>query len=137
MSAPELALLLSTPDRTISRMLEKAGVLANRGAGGYETIPALKAIVASYADRSDKLSKTVEEDKARKIKAEADSAEMDYERSAGALAFICDVEAIWKDGFAQIRTLIESAGYLKQEQKLQLSKDLLGVRVDPIPNAAG
>ncbi len=134
-SANELARMIGQNDRTVSRVLAASDLQRERGEGGYKLTEAIREIVKYYVGKATRADSAGMDDKARKLRAEADKAELEFQKKAGQLCYIADAEAIWKDGFAQIRTILESSDYIPREAKERFGKELTGIRIDPTPNA--
>jgi hypothetical protein len=68
-------------------------------------------------------------EKLRKLRHEANLAEMKDLQMRGELIFASDVEGVWADAIVQLRKELEGADYIPSKARAQLLKDLLKIKL--------
>lgn len=110
-SSAELSATWSIPARTLRDIL--AGLDSS---DGYDKDEAAAAVIAHYKGAFDRVDMEAATDRARRSKAEADSAEMDAEKKAKSLCWLRDAEMFWKDGLADITKKIQAIPGISTDQ---------------------
>jgi len=122
-SASRLAAFTGVKERTITRILDVAGV-KNVKAKGYELESAVRAIIGHYVEKSEAVSSDMDADKAAKMKAERISAEVDAAKKSGEFVPAADVEANERDKWTKVRVFVSNSQCLDADGKLDFLKGL-------------
>lgn len=93
------------------------GVIKRHSIGRWPMIETLAAICKKLRVKAESLGL---EDRARKNKAEADTAELDALTAANKTCFIAEAKQFWSDARIEVRQVIERAAYLTPIQKTKL-----------------
>jgi len=116
-------------ERRVQRILDAAGIPANRKTGYTDIDQCVDAVVRHFVAASDNVSEEAARDDARRKKAEANSAELDALKKANELIFVSDAEAAWADGFAQIVLVVRKANYIPVKSREKLTADFLAIKL--------
>ena len=120
--------LTGEEERTIQRVVKKAGIEAGRNA--YPLTASMRALYDYQRERADAPSVSRQDDKARREKAEADSAEIDLAEKLKQLCFRSDIEGLWRDGNVKIRRKLQDAKDIPQKMKERVIEIMQSVKLD-------
>lgn len=128
-SAAEIGGFVGLSERTVQQLSQKGVLPKSTGRGQYpfrETVLAVvererRAATGDDAQRSN--------DRARREKAEADSAEMAAAREKGLLMLTADAKRMWTDGFVKIRDVVQRSG-LNAAQKKDLTEKMQQIKLE-------
>jgi hypothetical protein len=121
--------LTGEEERQIQRIVKAAGIEVGRNV--YPLAPCLIAIKDHYKAESQRVSVARADDKARREKAEADSAEIDLAEKLNLLCFRADIEGLWRDGNVKIRQKIQQAKDIPEKTKQRIVQIIQSVKLDP------
>jgi len=129
-----IAKLLMLTERRVQQ-LTKDGVIPKSERGRYELAPAVQGYIRFLQDRNLKIDgKQVIDfnaERARKVKAEADIAEIDAAKARGEVADLADVQRSVEQCFAEIRANLRnipsriSAQLIGEQTETQIKKVIL------------
>lgn len=111
------------------------GIMAPLGIGtgdGYDVRQAVPAIVAHYRDMSEKVARQTEGDRARKMRAEADDAEVMAAQRIGLLVSRDEMRRLLESLLVKFREDIRAIPWATLEQKRAIC-DLVAKMVLPAP----
>ena len=120
--------LTGEDERQIQRIVKAAGIEAGRNV--YPFAPCLRAIKEHYKNESLKVSAARIDDRARREKAEADSAEIDLAKKLEQICFRSDVEGLWKDGQVKIRLALQNSKDIPEKLKHRVIEIMQTVKID-------
>lgn len=123
MSSAELSVATGHGPTVISE-LKATGVITPVGRGQWPIIKTMGAMYRRLRERQDPGL----EDRNRKNKSEANTAELDYLKAASEVCLMTDAKQFWSDARIEIRQHIERATYLTPVQKTKLLADIAKMR---------
>lgn len=129
-----IARLLMLTERRVQQ-LTKDGVIPKSERGRYELAPAVQGYIRFLQDRNLKIDGNqvidFNAERARKVKAEADIAEIDAAKARGEVADLADVQRSVEQCFAEIRANLRnipsriSAQLIGEQTETQIKKVIL------------
>lgn len=128
-TASEIGGFVGLNERTIQQLAQRGVLPAAVSRGHYPFRESILAIVARERKAATGDDAQRSNDRARRERAEADSAEMDAEKKRGTLMLTADARRMWADGFAQVRDVIARSN-IKPADKKQISEQLLKIKLE-------
>lgn len=128
-SAAEIAGFVGLSERRVYQLAQEGAIPAQVGPSSYPFRECVLAIVERERRAATGDDAQRSNDRARRERAEADSAEMDAEKKRGTLMLAADARRWWADGFAKVRDVIARSG-IKAEEKKRISEQLLKIKLD-------
>jgi hypothetical protein len=123
-----LAAQLGLPERTLHTILMQAGL--KDGSRGCTLSDAARAAVQHYRTKSEGVDAQVESDRASKLRAERESAQMESAKRKGEIYLREQVHAVWLDRYTKIRVAIMNRSDMSEATKISLLGELIAQRVD-------
>lgn len=127
--------LLMSPD-SLRGIMAPLGIGTGSEGGGYDVRQAVSAIVAHYRDMSEKVARQTEGDRARKMRAEADDAEVMAAQRIGLLVSRDEMRRLLEGLLVKFREDIRAIPWATLEQKRAIC-DLVAKMVLPAPGEEG
>lgn len=128
-TATRLGGILGVHERQVQRICDAAGLEPIKGQG-YETEEAVRAVVQHFKTASEAISAEAEKDKAAKLRAERETAEMTAAERKGLLVPAAAVEIFWADAMIQAVDAVKRQP-ITQAHKDGLIADLRKIKVTP------
>lgn len=113
----------------IDQMAEEGKIPSPGKRGEYLFRESIFGIIQDLRDKAKGKYPGEEIDKARRARAEADSAELDAAEKAREVIAAEDMLFIWREAVIEVRRVIEEADYLKEPQKTRLMASL--AKIEP------
>lgn len=127
-TSAQLSSTWNIPSRTLRDILQRAGVESQ---GGYDKDEAAEAVITHFRTVLSNFDVEAAKDRARKSKAEADSAEVDAAiKKGGVRRFF---ERTIADIAIRVRSIVESAEFLNKEQRQKLAKEFASMELPKSP----
>jgi hypothetical protein len=120
-----LCLALDVPRSTLALILQKAGL------GAEDPVAAGKAVIAHYKAVAESEASDMEKDRARKLKSEANTAEMVELEKAKTLVNVDDMRRRAREFIVMNRETIRRFPGIPHETKVALCEELAKVRFNP------
>ena len=128
-TANRLALLAKVDRRFVERRLVAVAPAKCEGNSRYyglaDALPAL-----CREPHNAESERRILDSRDRESKARAQSAEIQAARDAGEVSMLNDDSAYWRDGFAKMMRVIQSATYLPSKDRVRLTKEMRAIRLD-------
>lgn len=130
--ASEIASLTGLSRQRIPQLVEEGVIPAPGKKGAYQLRKTLRAIFIDQRNRLKGRIPGADEDRARRQRAEADTAELVAGEKLAILVDCEDMRLRWLDRGLEIRRIVESADYLKPQQKTLLLADLAKIKAPEV-----